>query len=222
MTISADLSSNLQANRDRAQTNRLRVLHLVFSLDTGGLENGVVNLCNRLDSERFAASICTFSAGGALESRLTTERVKLFNTARWWRHDFALPLRLAKFLRAHPVDILHTHSWGTLVEGVLAARLAGVPIVVHGEHGVLQDKFRHRIAQRWLWAGVDQLLAVSSPLADRMSTLVDFRARKSLLSPMASIPIDFIRLPIEKQTTRASLVYPKAACWSEPLRGSCR
>ena len=38
-------------------------MHVVFSLETGGLENGVVNLCNRLDRDLFATSVCVFRGG---------------------------------------------------------------------------------------------------------------------------------------------------------------
>ncbi|MBI2827570.1 MAG: glycosyltransferase [Planctomycetia bacterium] len=157
---------------DRPASRRLRVLHLVFSLDSGGLENGVVNLCNRLDPQRFAPAICTFSAGGALESRVDRNRVELCGVERRWNNDPTLPLRLARQLRRRHVELLHTHSWGTLIEGMVAARLARVPRIVHGEHGVLDSHRRHVLLQRWFWSRADQLLAVSSPLADCMANLV--------------------------------------------------
>ena len=173
MTVSTPLpSAELPALEERAGGRRLRVLHVVFSLDSGGLENGVVNLCNRLSPERFAPAICTFFGGGALESRVDRSRVEFFNVQRRWKNDPTLPLRLALQLRRRRFEIVHTHSWGTLVEGVLAAKLARVPIVVHGEHGLLDGQRRHIVMQRWLWSATDQLLSVSAPLADRMSRLV--------------------------------------------------
>jgi glycosyltransferase involved in cell wall biosynthesis len=105
-------------------------------------------------------------------------RVELFHVERRWKNDPTLPLRLARQLRRRAIDILHTHSWGTLVEGVLAAKLARVPIVVHGEHGVLDSHRRHIVMQRWLWSRTDQLLSVSAPLADRMSSLVGLPRQK--------------------------------------------
>ena len=32
------------------------------------------------------------------------------------------------------LDVLHSHAWGTLLEGISAAKLAGVPAVIHTEH----------------------------------------------------------------------------------------
>jgi glycosyltransferase involved in cell wall biosynthesis len=105
-------------------------------------------------------------------------RVEVFCVERRWNNDPTLPLRLSRQLRRRPIDILHTHSWGTLVEGALAATLARVPTVVHGEHGLLESHRRHIAVQRWLWPRTDQLLAVSAQLANQMSQLVNLPRQK--------------------------------------------
>ncbi len=151
---------------------RLRLMHVVFSLETGGLENGVVNLCNRLDTNQFLPSICVFRGGGALEARLDISRVELLVVNRHGRYDPTLPFRLAWHLRHRRIDILHTHSWGTLVEGVMAAALARTPVVIHGEHGVMEERPRNVPIQRWLWSRAHPLTAVTDPLADRMASVV--------------------------------------------------
>ncbi|MBK8893861.1 MAG: glycosyltransferase family 4 protein [Propionivibrio sp.] len=51
-------------------------------------------------------------------------------------------LGLSKFMRAGRYDIVHSHNWSTMLYGVLAGRLAKVPVVLHGEHGLNQDDWR--------------------------------------------------------------------------------
>ena len=155
-------------------TRRVKVMYVVFSLDTGGLERVVVDLCNRLDTARFAPTICVFCAGGALEACLDTSRVEFLVLKRHWNNDPTLPFRLAWHLRHRRIDILQTQSWGTLIEGVTAATLAGTPATIHCEHGILEEQSRHILFQRWLWPRVNQVTAVAAPLADRMASLVDF------------------------------------------------
>ncbi len=149
-------------------------MHLVYSLHTGGLENGVVNLCNRITPERFEPSVCVFLEGGALESRLEQGRIALTAVRPDASIDPTMPLRLASLLRRHHIDVLHTHSWGTLVEGVLAAKMARTPWVIHGEHGVMEERPRNVPIQRWLWSRVNQVTAVAEPLADRMASVVGY------------------------------------------------
>jgi glycosyltransferase involved in cell wall biosynthesis len=47
--------------------------------------------------------------------------------------------------------------------------MARIPVIAHGEHGTLQLRPRQVRAQRWGWRHVDQLLSVSSRLAEKMS-----------------------------------------------------
>ena len=147
---------------------------VVFSLDTGGLERVIVDLCNRLDVERFAPTICVFRDGGSLKSHVDTSRVDFLVLKRYLNNDPSLPFRLAWHLRQRRIDILQTQSWGTLIEGVTAATLARTPMTVHCEHGILEEQSRHILLQRWLWPRVSQVAAVADHLADRMASLVGF------------------------------------------------
>ncbi len=49
---------------------KLKILHILHSLQVGGLENGVVNLINRLDPERFEHAICCIQSSGPMAERL--------------------------------------------------------------------------------------------------------------------------------------------------------
>jgi len=157
---------------------RLNLAHIVFDLGsdgtTGGMENGVINLCNRLPQDEFNPFICTFGSGGCMESRLDHEHIELIHVRKRFGNDPTLPFRLARQLRRRRIDILHTHNWGTLIEGLVAAKLAGVPVVIHGEHGKVRSRRRQIFAQRWAWRRVNQTLAVSSALADRVTRIVGF------------------------------------------------
>ncbi len=55
--------------------------------------------------------------------------------------------RLARVFRALRPDVVHTHQLGALVYGGPAARWAGVPAVVHSEHG---KHYAHSRRARWL------------------------------------------------------------------------
>ena len=145
----------------------VRVMHVVYSLEPGGMEFGVVKLVNGLDRSRVRSAVCATSPGGALRS-LVASHVPVFELRRRRGNDPRLVWDLFKlFMREQP-HLVHTHAWGTLVEGLVAARLARVPLVVHGEHGTLQLKSHQLRVQRLGWALVDQVLSVSSRLAARM------------------------------------------------------
>lgn len=112
---------------------KIKILHVLHSLQVGGLENGVVNLINRLDLGRFEHAICCVSTSGPMAERLTNP-VRIVELGKGAGRDYLLPLKLARVIRDIAPDIVHTRNWGT-IDGVVAARLAGINRIIHGEHG---------------------------------------------------------------------------------------
>jgi sugar transferase (PEP-CTERM/EpsH1 system associated) len=107
---------------------------VVHSLHVGGLENGLVNLLNRLDPERFRQTVCCLTSAGKLAERIKVPGVEIMEL-NVPAGQFRFPLlRLTKIFHRLSPNIVHTRGWPT-VDAVFAARCAGVSYLVHGEHG---------------------------------------------------------------------------------------
>lgn len=132
----------------------IKVLHLVQTLCIGGLESRVLRLAGGLDKGRYAISVMTLREYAGR---------KLAVPAGVRETHFPIPsglhpgrlLALARFLRREGFHIVHTHNWATHFYGVLAAFLAGTPVILHGEHGInfkdtLGIPWKRRLAQRLL------------------------------------------------------------------------
>ena len=50
--------------------SRIKILHVVFSLEPGGMENGLVNVAKGLNREEFEVHVCCLNKGGAFVERL--------------------------------------------------------------------------------------------------------------------------------------------------------
>jgi sugar transferase (PEP-CTERM/EpsH1 system associated) len=160
---------------------RIKVLHILHSLSVGGAENGVVNLVNRMDTATFSVGIVTLSPGGKLIDRVDTSRVKLIEELdKQPGNDWRLPFKLAGIFKREKPHIIHTHAWGTMMEGWLARIFAKVPLWIHGEHGTMQEKPLNKRIQRFFWGRADQVLSVSAELANRLSKTMDFSRDKIL------------------------------------------
>ncbi|ETX01917.1 MAG: hypothetical protein ETSY1_05550 [Candidatus Entotheonella factor] len=143
------------------RTGPLQVAHVVRDFSHGGMENGVANLVNHHDPSRVQGTIYVLAkADDFFVQRVhDARRVVLLN--RCQGNDPSVIWHLAHRLRQAQPDVVHTHGWGTLVEGGMAAKLARVPVWVHGEHGTMETR-RHNIwVQRIMWRLADQLLSVS-------------------------------------------------------------
>ena len=144
----------------RVQTGPIKLIHLVRSFRQGGMENGVANLVNHLDRQRFDSAIYVMEEEDDFTKRVhDSSKVVALNQRQG--NDPMILFHLARrFCQVQPT-IVHTHGWGTLLEGFLAAKLARVPIVVHGEHGTIETRRRNLWVQRLVWPWADQLLSVS-------------------------------------------------------------
>ncbi len=113
----------------------VKILHVLHSLNSGGMENGVVNVANRLPAAEFETHICCLETSGPFAQRLPRpENVHALHKppgfslrAVWQLH------RLIRRVRPH---LIHTHSLGALIYAGLAGTFSRRPIL-HGEHILL-------------------------------------------------------------------------------------
>lgn len=111
------------------------VLHLVYRFDVGGLENGVVNLINRMPAERFRHRVVALTeCSEGFCRRIARDDVGFVSLHKPPGHGAKLYPRLYRLFREQRPAIVHTRNLAAL-EAVVPARLAGVPARVHGEHG---------------------------------------------------------------------------------------
>jgi sugar transferase (PEP-CTERM/EpsH1 system associated) len=160
---------------------RPHVLHFVDSLGFGGPECTLVKLAERT-AEHYRHSVCAVRELGPVAGRLAELGVAIHCLNKAPGQKWGLVLRMARLCRTVRPDLVHTRNWGT-IEGVLAARLAGVSAVVHGEYGRTLDdldahsKKRNRFT--WLAASLtDQVVAVSEHLREWLVARVGLRAAK--------------------------------------------
>jgi glycosyltransferase involved in cell wall biosynthesis len=105
----------------------IRVLLAINTLDRGGAERQLVELANGLDRARFEVSVACVVRGGPLGEELAASGipVSVFDA----RGPLGL-YRLTRHIRRVAPDIVHTFLFGSNVIGTLAAKTAGVPIVI--------------------------------------------------------------------------------------------
>lgn len=146
-------------------------MHVVYSFDTGGLENGIVNLVNHLPVERFRHAIVALTrCTPRFASRILRDDVQFIDMHKPPGHAFALYPALYRLFRQHRPAIVHTRNLAAL-ETQLPACLAGVPGRIHGEHGWdVSDPDgsgrKNRILRRLYRPFVQQYVALSAHIAE--------------------------------------------------------
>lgn len=110
------------------------IAHVIYHLSMGGLENGLVNLVNRIPYDRYRHVILCLAYQTDFRKRIQRPGVDV--------HDFRIHERGVRpvmfdlfrtFRRLRPA-VVHSRNISGL-DSLLPARLAGVPYRLHGEHG---------------------------------------------------------------------------------------
>jgi sugar transferase (PEP-CTERM/EpsH1 system associated) len=110
------------------------VVHIIYRLDIGGLENGLVNLINNFPAARYRHAIICLTEFTEFRKRIRRDDVEVVALHKREGKDLHSYFRLWKLLRRLKPVIAHTRNVGTL-DCQVVALLAGVKHRVHGEHG---------------------------------------------------------------------------------------
>lgn len=157
---------------------KIRVAHVTFGLDVGGLEKLLVEFARHADRERFDLNFVSLGHAGAVAEEI--------EAAGWPVTALGVPtglrpglvFRLARLLRRRRTDVVHTHDDRPHLYGTLAGRLAGVRRIIHTRHGQGHHRRRRQSALVNLAAAwVDRFVCVSHDSA-RLAVRQGVPARK--------------------------------------------
>jgi len=172
------------ADRRFAIDEGLRVVHVVLSLDPGGLERVVIDLVREGRQFGQLASVVCMERLGVLVSELEAARVPAFCVEKRPGLRPGVVGRLRALFNILQPDVVHTHQIGALLYTGPAAQRAGVPVVVHTEHG---KHYALRRRTRWLGrlAGryAQRLFGVSRDIADELRTCRIAATEKIAVAP---------------------------------------
>ena len=130
----------------------LRLFFLIQSLELGGAQRQLIELVKRLDKSRFAVTVATFYAGGALHPEVAgIEGVRLISLEKQGRWD-VLPFlwRLWRAAGMARPDIVHGYMGGANELCLLLGRAMGAKVV----WGLLSsnvDFARYDWAAHWIF-----------------------------------------------------------------------
>jgi len=110
------------------------VAHVIYRLAVGGLENGLVNLINRMPADRYRHAIVCIDDYTDFRRRIQRDDVTVHALHKRPGHDPGVYWRAWRLFRRLRPAIVHTRNLAAL-EFQLSAFLAGVPGRVQGEHG---------------------------------------------------------------------------------------
>jgi sugar transferase (PEP-CTERM/EpsH1 system associated) len=114
---------------------KINVLHLLLSLETGGMERFVYEHCLEIDKSKFNVSVCCIDRLGGFFESLVKNDINVDIVQKNQNHfDYLFPLKLSRYLRNKKIHVLHIHS-GAFFHGSVAGFLSRTPVIIYTEHG---------------------------------------------------------------------------------------
>ncbi|MFZ3041233.1 MAG: TIGR03088 family PEP-CTERM/XrtA system glycosyltransferase [Thiobacillus sp.] len=158
------------------------IVHIVHRFDTGGMENGMVNLFNTLPPDRYRHTVVALTDYGDFRQRITAQPVEFHALHRAPGHGFGWTLRLWKLLRQLKPDLVHTRNLAAL-EAQFVAAAAGIRATVHGEHGrdvfdLYGQNWKYNLLRRAAKPFVSNYIAVSQDLETWLRLAIRVPPRK--------------------------------------------
>jgi glycosyltransferase involved in cell wall biosynthesis len=205
---------------------RVRVLHIITRLIIGGAQENTMLTAALLDPARYTVEVISGPQTGP-EGSLTPEvrargiQLKLLPSLVREVHPLKDPaafIALARLIRQGRYDIVHTHSSKAGILGRWAARLAGVPIIVHTVHGWAHHDHQRPMVRRTyillerITQRVTDRLVVVSPRNVEKGLADSIAVAEKYVTIRSGIELDRFRVPARpREAVRAELGIPQGA-----------
>lgn len=110
------------------------IAHVMHRFDTGGLENGVVNLINHMPEGAYRHAVIALTEVTDFKKRIHRSDVQFIALNKQPGHVLWIYPQLYRLFRQLLPSIVHTRNLAAL-EATVPAWAARVPVRIHGEHG---------------------------------------------------------------------------------------
>ena len=169
-------------NRERGP---VRLLHITGGSRFGGVAKIILGIGQMAKADGWQVDVLTTDP--IFQSAVLDQGLGLVNLDVIRREirpvwDIGGLVRLNKFLRRQPYHIVHTHTSKAGFVGRLAARLAGVPVIVHTAHGFAFHE-SSPVSSRLFYSTLERM---ASRWCDRIVSVSEFHRRWAIELGMCS------------------------------------
>jgi glycosyltransferase involved in cell wall biosynthesis len=201
----------------------IRILHPITRLIVGGAQENTMYTALLLDKTHYQVEVLSgpqTGSEGSLIGEVRAYGIPLTIFPHLLRqvnpyHDILCLYKLTRFIKLGKFTIVHTHSSKAGILGRLAAKIAGVPIIIHTVHGWSFHEYMHPAVrntyiflERWIGRFTDRLIVVAEKDIEKGLKHGIGRPEQYQLIRSA-IPLDeFNREQADRDSIRAELGIP--------------
>lgn len=134
------------------------ILQFICSTGFYGAERWILALCKNTPESDARYSLAVTLEDNSQELELVKQFERdcgpVFEAPMSNRFDLSVVTKLAEYINHHNIDVIHTHGYKSDILGVMAAKKAGIPVVVtpHGFENAADFKLR-----TFIWLGCQSM-----------------------------------------------------------------
>ncbi len=129
-------------------TRKIKVFHLITSLEVGGAQRGLLLGLPMFDNEKYEHAVCSITDRMQMADQFRKVGVEVHSLGLSRKTDIGVALRLRSLLKDLRPDILHTYLLHGNVLGRVVGRLVGVPVIIGSERTIGQARGWGRLATK--------------------------------------------------------------------------
>ncbi|HAW08136.1 MAG TPA: glycosyltransferase [Bacteroidetes bacterium] len=161
---------------------KIRVIHLIDTLEPGGAERVAVNIINSLPSEKFERFLCTTRYGGPLLKEKKDD-ICYLGLNRKSTFDIKALIKLYLFIKEYQIQIIHAHSSSLFISVVMKLLIPSLKVIWHYHSGSIVKYIPLLIIYKKFSKKVDFVITVNQELKEWSIKSLGVAPQKSKFVP---------------------------------------
>lgn len=152
----------------RKKDKKIRIIFINYSLDIGGAETLILDICRGLNPEKYEPCVCCLKLDGVLMSEFEKAGIPVYVINKKTGIDYLLFFKFLRLFIRLGIDIVNTHGAGSWLFAGIAAKLCGKKLI-HTEHTKPYHNLgRWKKIEKFLTLFTDQIITVGDSVAEFM------------------------------------------------------
>lgn len=144
----------------------IKIVHILNKLSYGGAEKLLLDICRKIDKSQFEVSVVVLKSNNDLVSKFEDYGITVQVFDKKSKFDLQVIERVTDYLKNVKPDIVHTHLFAGDFWGAMAARQAGVKVIVSTKHDTLKESFLRDFLARKSRKKMTKIVAISDAIRD--------------------------------------------------------
>lgn len=120
--------------------NKIKLLHIITHLPIGGAQDNTLLTLEKLDKNIYDITLLCGNSGKWISRAQSIPGIEIYFVNELIRkihfiYDIIALIKIFFYIKKHKFTFVHTHSSKAGFSGRIAAKLAGVPFIIHTIHG---------------------------------------------------------------------------------------